>query len=282
LYKSLSPGAIGVQVANLAEGLELAGRHGFEGYHFGIGEAADLGVARVRDLAAAAGVRLSAWGFPLSFRGEAQEYESSLKELPRLAAAAAALEVRRTATWIMPASDELTHEENFRFHVDRLKPAAVILADCGIRLGLEYVGPDTSRQGKKHEFVHTMAQMQELCRAVGPNVGFLLDAWHWYTSRETADDLRQLCAEQVVDVHVNDAPDKPVAEQVDNVRALPGETGIIDIATFLGTLKQIGYDGPVMVEPFSDRLGQMAAQEACAAVAAALGGVWEQAGLQVR
>lgn len=279
MFKSLSPGAIGVRVSSLAEGLELAGRHGFEGYHFNIGEAADLGATHVQDLAEAAGVRLSAWGFPLSFRGDAEEFESSLKELPRLAEAAGALDVRRTSTWIMPASDELTYEESFRLHVDRLKPAAAILADCGIRLGLEYVGPDTSRQGKKHEFAHTMAQMLELCRAAGPNVGFLLDAWHWYTSRETADDLRRLSAEQVVDVHVNDAPDKPVAEQIDNVRALPGETGVIDIATFLGTLEQIGYDGPVMVEPFSDRVRQMAAEEACATVAAALASVWEQAGL---
>lgn len=279
MYKSLSPGAIGVSVSNLAEGLALAGRHGFDGYHFSIGEAADLGVAQTQDLAGAAGVRLSAWGFPVNFRQGAEELEASLRELPRLAETAAALDVRRTATWIVPASDELTYEENFRFHVDRLKPAATILADSGIHLGLEYVGPDTSRQGVKHEFAHTMAQMLELCRSVGSNVGFLLDAWHWYTSRETVDDLRSLKPEQVVDVHVNDAPDIPIEDVVDTVRALPGETGIIDIAGFLGTLKEIGYDGPVMVEPFSDRVKQMEADEACATTAQALAAVWRQAGL---
>jgi sugar phosphate isomerase/epimerase len=279
VYKSLSPGAIGVKVSGMAEGMDLAARHGFEGYHFSIGEAVELGVAQVKELSEATGVRLSAWGFPVNFRGDAAEYEASLADLPRLASVAAELGVRRTATWIVPASDDLTYEENFKFHTERLKPAAQILADHEIHFGLEYVGPKTSREGKKHEFAHTMAQMLDLCRAVGPNVGFLLDAWHWYTAGETAADLRDLAAEQVVDVHVNDAPDQPVDEQIDNIRAMPGETGVIDIATFLGTLEEIGYDGPVMVEPFSDRVRQMSADEACATTAASLSKVWEQAGI---
>ncbi|MFH1569590.1 MAG: sugar phosphate isomerase/epimerase family protein [Gemmatimonadota bacterium] len=279
MFKSLSPGAIGVRVTGLGEGLQLAARHRFEGYHFGIGEAADLGVVQVRELAAAAGVRLSAWGFPVNFRGDAAEHEKGLAALPRLAQAAAELGVRRTATWILPASDELTYAENFRFHVERLQPAARILEAAGVHLGLEYVGPLTSRAGKQHEFAHTMPQMLELCHAVGPNVGLLLDAWHWYTSGESPADLRRLAPEQVVDVHVNDAPRRPVDEQIDNVRALPGETGVIDIAGFLGALKAIGYDGPIMVEPFSDKLRALPPDEACATTAAALAKVWEQAGV---
>lgn len=274
MFRSLSPGAIGVQVAGLSEGLGLAARHGFEGYHFSLGEAANLGVNQVLELAEEKGVRLSAWGFPLNFRGEQAACETSLAELPRLAQIAAELGVLRTATWIVPASDELTFEENFQLHVERLRPAAEVLAGHGIHLGLEYVGPRTSRVGKRHEFIHTMAQMMDLCQSIGPNAGLLLDAWHWYTAGETADDLRQLTPEQVVDVHVNDAPDRPVEEQIDNVRTLPGETGVIDIATFLGELKEIGYDGPVMVEPFSDKVRNMSADDACAATATALSEVW--------
>ena len=39
---SLSPGAIGASVENLADGLDLAARHGFAGYHFSIGEVAAM------------------------------------------------------------------------------------------------------------------------------------------------------------------------------------------------------------------------------------------------
>lgn len=280
MFKSLAPGALGVKVESLEQGLDLAARHGFDGYHFSIAEAADLGASQALDLAASKGMRLSAWGFPLDFRGGEGEYEESLAELRRLAQVAEELDVRRTATWISPASDELDYEANFAFHVRRLGPAAAVLAERGIHLGLEYIGPKTLRDGRKYSFAHTMEQMGELCAAMGDNVGFLLDCWHWYTAGETAEHLRQLRVEQAVDVHVNDAPaGVPVDQQIDNVRTLPGETGVIDIVAFLGTLQQMGYDGPVMVEPFSHALRQMETDEACAATAAALGRVWEQAGL---
>ena len=279
MFTSLNPGAIGVTVANLEAGLRLAARHGFAGYHFGIGEAQQLGVSRVREMAEAAGVRLSAFGFPLDFRGEESLFEAGLAELPALAKTAADLGVTRTATWIMPASDTLTYEDNLALHARRLRPAAAVLADHGIGLGLEYVGPKTSRTGKAHEFAHTMDQMAQLCAEVGPNCGFLLDAWHWYTAHEDESHLQRLTPEQVVDVHVNDAPDKPVDEQIDNQRCLPGETGVIDIATFLGALKAIGYDGPVMVEPFSQAVRDMDPDDACAATRESLAKVFAQAGL---
>ncbi len=280
MFRSLAPGAIGVRVENLAEGLDLAKRHGFAGYHFGIAEAVELGAAQVLDLAESKGVRLSAWGFGVNFRQDLAAYEADMAKLPAQAKVAAELGVLRTATWIMPASNELSYEENFRFHVERLKPAAAILAEQGIRLGLEYVGPQTSWVKSKHPFAHTMEQMGELCAAVGDNVGFLLDCWHWYTAGESVEMLRTLSVEQVVDVHVNDAPAGiDIAAQVDNKRALPGETGVIDIAGFLGVLKELHYDGPVMVEPFSERVRQMGKEDAVAATAAALERVWQQAGL---
>ena len=280
MYRSLATGAIGVGVGSLEEGLEMAARHGFEGYHFEMGEAAEMGVEKVKALVAATGVRLAAWGFPVNFRAGDSAYEESMAQLPWLAETAAQLGVQRTATFIMPGSNELTYEENFALHVERLGPAATILAENGIRLGLEYVAPPKLWTSFAHPFAHDMEQMSLLCAAVGSNVGFLLDSWHWYTAEESADDLRQLQAEQVVVVHVNDAPaGVGVGEQVDSVRQLPGETGVIDIAVFLGTLKEIGYDGPVMVEPFSEELRQLPAEEACAATAAALDKVWEQAGI---
>ena len=140
------------------------------------------------------------------------------------------------------------------------------------------------RQGKEHEFIYDMPGMLRLCDDIGTgNVGLLLDCWHLYTSHGAVEDVVALRPEQVVYVHVNDAPEGvPIDEQIDNVRALPGETGVIDITTFLQALRDIGYDGPVMVEPFSDRVRQMSPDEACATTAAALGQVWEQAGLQAR
>ena len=280
MFRSLSPGAIGIQINDLETGLKLAARHDFDGYHCSIQNVADLGKKKTQELCEMYAVQLSAWSFPLDFRSDEQTYKQSLAELPALAQTAAALGLDRTATWIMPGSAERSYKDNFTFHVERLRPAAAILATHGIRLGLEYVAPKTLWSSFPYPFVHTLEQMVELNQAIGPNLGLLLDSWHWYNAGENASTLNHLHVDQVVDVHVNDAPNIPIDEQVDNQRGLPGTTSVIDIVGFLGALKDINYNGPVMVEPFSAELGTMDSDTACAATKAALDRVWDQAGLQ--
>lgn len=279
MYPALLPAAIGLQVT-LPEGLDLARRHGFSGYHVNIHELASLGTARTEELAQEKGIRLASWGFPLEFRNDEGSYKESLAALPQLAETAAELGLFRTSTWIMPCSNELTYRQNFAFHVSRLKPAASILAEFGIRLGLEYVGPKTLWSSQRFPFVHTLKEMTELALAVGSNVGFLLDSFHLYTAHETAEEVRRLSSEQIVEVHVNDARPVPVDEQLDQLRALPGETGVIDLKAFLQAVAATGYDGPVMVEPFSQRVRELTEDDACAETASSLKRVWQQAGLQ--
>jgi sugar phosphate isomerase/epimerase len=116
-----------------------------------------------------------------------------------------------------------------------------VLADHGVRLGLEYVAPRTCWAPRRYPFIHSLAQMADLCRSLGANVGFLLDSWHWHCAGEGTAALAPLAGEQVIDVHVNDAPaGTPTEALIDSVRALPGETGVIDIAGFLSTLHRIG------------------------------------------
>ena len=108
----------------------------------------------------------------------------------------------------------------------------------------------------------------ELANAIGTgNVGVLLDAWHLYTSGGTVEDLDRISAQDVVVVHANDAPPGiPRDEQIDNVRALPMETGVIDLSAFMQKLDQMGYDGPVTPEPFSKRLNDLASTDPLRAV----------------
>jgi len=109
-----------------------------------------------------------------------------------------------------------------------------VLGDHGVRLGLEYVGPKTSWSASRFPFIHTMAEMKDLIAEINrDNVGFLLDSWHWYTARETEADLLTLKAADVVLCHLNDAPaGVPVDQQIDNRRALPCATGVIDVKAF--------------------------------------------------
>ena len=266
MYTAVSPGAVGVKPADLRAAIALASRHGFQGLEFNAREVAQLveqeGAAAVRHLFAEAGLRPAGFGLPVDWRGPVEHWQRGLEELPRLVRAAAAIGSHRTMTWVPSGSDERAYEDNYRFHVERFRPIAQILAEHGCRLGLEFLGPKTLRDARKHPFIYTLPDMLSLAAEIGPNVGLLLDSWHWYTSGGTLDQVRGLRPEQVVYVHVNDAPaGVPVDQQVDNVRALPGETGVIDIAGFLRALDAIGYDGPVVAEPFKKELNDLASND---------------------
>jgi len=284
MFRSLGPGAIGIR-ASIVEGLELAKAADFQGLCIGIGAISKLveenSADYVKGLFKDAGLKIGAWGLPVNWRGGESEFKESLEPLHASAKIAQALGCTRSSTYILPASEDKPFKENFDFHVQRFRPIGEILGEYGCQLGLEFIGPKTSRTGKKYEFIYTMEGMLELCDAIGTgNVGLLLDAWHWYTAHGTLDDLKKLTVDQVVHVHINDAPkDVPVDEQIDNIRRLPGETGVIDLVGFLKCLDEIGYEGPVMPEPFSDKVKGLPPLDAAKLTAKGLLRVWKEAGL---
>lgn len=284
MFKGLSPGAIGVQANTVEEALAAAKTGGFGGVEINVGQIADQveqsGAASVTDAFAAAEILPAGWGLPTNWRGEEAAWTEGLTALPRLARAAASVGATRTMTWIMPCSDTRPYDENRDFHITRFTPIARILADEGVSLGLEFIGPKTLRETQTHPFIHTMGEMLDMGRQIGPNVGLLLDAYHWYTSHATLADLNALTPAQVVYVHVNDAPKGvPVDEQLDGVRDLPGATGTIDIAGFLQSLQAIGYDGPVTPEPFVNLSALPSDAERLKTVGAAMDNIWQKAGL---
>jgi len=284
MFTSLNPGTIGLSV-QFEEALAFARDNGFEGLDLPLGELLErvqkTSVQEIKDRFNEAGVRAGGWGLPVDFRGAEERYRAGLAKLPEFAALAHELGSPWCATWILPFSDQLDYVANMEWHVKRLRPVAAILADHGCRFGLEFVGPTTMRKGHKYEFIFTMDGALELGQLVGTgNTGLLLDCWHWYTAHGTVEDLKRLTAEQVVYVHVNDAPaGRQVDEQIDNQRLLPGASGVIDIASFLQELERMGYDGPVVVEPFNAELNALPPAERVRATRESLAKIWSQAGL---
>jgi len=272
MFKNLSPGAVGLG-GPMSEIMPLAKSVGFEGMDPPLGEPAD----EINRLFGEHGMQMGCMGFPVEFRSDQAAFEDGMTGMEAAAKSAAAVGCTRCATWLLPFSDELTYEENFQLHADRLRPGAEILREHGIRFGLEFVAPKTMREGHPHEFIHTLDQVLDLCDAIGTgNMGVLLDAWHWYTAHGTLSDLKKLSNDLVVQVHVNDAPAGiEIDEQIDSVRDLPGATGVIDIAGFLGHLKDVGYDGPVTPEPFCQALNEMEREEAAKTIGAAMDKIWE-------
>jgi sugar phosphate isomerase/epimerase len=105
-----------------------------------------------------------------------------------------------------------------------------------------------------------MNEMLEFARECGPNVGLLLDSWHWHHAGATAADIIAAGKDGIVHVQVNDAPNLPPEKIVDSERLMPGE-GIIDLTAFFQALKEIGYADGVSPEVFGRGLKDMPPEE---------------------
>jgi len=252
---ALVPGSIGVTAASQRELIGLARRHGFEAVE-----------PRATELIWAA------TSLSVDFRKDDATFRSGLAELPRLAAGLRRAGADRIGTWIPPSHDTLTYRPNLVLHASRLREVAVILGDHGIRLGLEYVGTQLNLVAKRYPFVHTMAEARDLIAEIGrPNVGLVLDTWHWWTAGDTVEEIRALQASDIVSVDLNDAPrDIPKPQQKDGERELPLATGVIDTRAFMRALQATGFDGPVRCEPFNKPLNALDNDPACAAVSKAM------------
>lgn len=284
MFRNLSPYAIGIR-KTLEENIKLAKLGDFHGVDINIVEVSRIVEERslgyVRKIFSEEGVRPGGWWLPFNWYGDISVYERGLNELRRIAPLAAEIDCRRALTFIRPFSDDKPFDENFRWHVSRLKPIADILQESGCILGLEFVGTESLRVGHKYSFIYNLDGILSLCRALeSENVGILLDSWHWYASGGTLEDLMKLKGRDVIYVHVNDAPaNVPLSKLIDNVRCLPGETGVIDLIGFLKVLKSLGYDGPVTPEPFSEKVNKMRPEEAVKVTGEALKNVWRKASL---
>lgn len=278
-YKNFSPGHIGVR-ANQREALEYAVKYGFDGITSNPGEFEGKSAEEIRAWVQEMKekrIRYGAGGLPVQFGRDEDQFTASLARLPKQAGLLKELGVERVATWLSPGSNEFTYLQNFERHKRRLREAARILKDNDIRLGLEFVGPRTSRARYRFPFIGTQLDMMELAGAIDTgNVGLLLDSWHWYTSHGTVEELHGLSAKDVVHVHVNDAPEGiAVDQQIDSRRKLPVTTGVIDMKGFINALVKIGYDGPVECEPFDEELRKMDAAAAVQKTAESLTRLWD-------
>jgi sugar phosphate isomerase/epimerase len=275
-YKALAPGCIGHGV-RFTDAAGLAAKHGFEGYWFDAGMDFEGDPDKSKELLNRHGLRAAGFGLPVEFRMDDKEYKEDMAKLPALLDFAEKIGVARCATWILPAHNSRSFEENFELHRSRLRPAARMLEDHGMLLGLEFVGPKKSRSHAKHEFIYDLDGMLKLCGAIGTgNCGILMDAWHWHMAGQVFDDFSKFTSPDLIAcVHIMDAPlNIPDDEQEDSARRLPGATGVIHIDEFFAGLATVGYEGPVLAEPFEKFLSKIAFGDALKITKASIDRVW--------
>jgi sugar phosphate isomerase/epimerase len=273
---------------SLADYIALAARNGFSGVDFSIQTVADAvaqnGFDATANLFEQHKVLPAAFGLPVEWRKDEETYQQGLEQLPRLAKLAQDLDCNRCGTWVRPDNDEPVSEYATRSK-KRFAEMAQILAEQGIRLGLEFLGPQHFRPDPANVWFYDLPGVMEVIEEIEneyslENLGVLIDGWHWYTSGGTMMDLAAAPLEKIVHVHVNDAPDLPLHQQQDKERLLPGESGVIDVVGLLKTLGALGYDGPVAVETFSNVLRDMAPEEAARRAGESMIKIFAAAGIE--
>jgi sugar phosphate isomerase/epimerase len=198
--------------------------------------------------------------FPFATPDDAA-FQDGLKQLDDNAKFAAAIGLNRFMAVMSPASP-VPKDERYKFVKDRVTAIARVLAGSNIRLGLEFLGPMYFRSNEKspHTFIYTLPETAALAAECGPNIGVVLDAWHWHHSNGTTADILAAGKARIVHVHVSDAKPAPPEEVRDNQRHMPGE-GVIDLIGFFQALKKIGYVDGVSPEPLGRVPQEMPAEE---------------------
>jgi sugar phosphate isomerase/epimerase len=281
MIKGLSTAGIG-NFGHIEDFISTASRYGFGAIDAG-GDQLDnwiqeKGLEHARAFLHEHRVVIGAFGLSVEWRQDEAAFRSGLAGLAREAEAAAALGCTSCVTYVLPSTD-YPAAHFMALATRRLRTCAQILAPHGIRLGLEFVGPHHLRTAWTNPFLWNMADTLDWIDAIGErNVGLLLDAYHWYTTGGTAADLLALRTEQIVHVHINDAPGVPVEEVLDNGRLYPGE-GVIDLAVFLRSLHTIGYQGAVTQEILTQKASDQPQDELLRRSAEGFRKVYEAAGL---
>jgi sugar phosphate isomerase/epimerase len=225
----------------------LAAKIGYGGADFNLAAAMKEGLEPTRALLAELKIKPAVCGLPVpATRGDAAAFQENMKGLDEAAKFAAAVGCPRMTIVVSPGS-QVPKEEQRKMLKDRLTQISEVLAKSGVRLGMEFLGPLPLRAKAPHVFIYRMDEMLEFAKECGPNIGLLLDSWHWHHAGATVADILAAGKSRVVTVHVSDAAKMPPEEVRDNQRLMPGE-GIIDLVGFFQALQKIGYEDGISPE----------------------------------
>jgi len=238
-----------------ADKIRLAAKVGYGGVDWDLGPAKAAGLDQTKGLFSELRILPTIVNLPMArpfpFSGDDAGFREALKPLAEDAGFTAAVGCHKMMV-VLPASTTMTKVEQRKLAVDRLSAIADVLRRSELRLGVEFLGPLYFRTGRAGgpttvPFIWNMPEALALAKDAGPNVGVILDVWHWHHSNSTIADILD-SGSRIVHVHVSDAKASAPEDVRDNQRVMPGE-GIIDLVAFFQALKKAGYADGVSPEP---------------------------------
>jgi sugar phosphate isomerase/epimerase len=246
MYVSLNGSLTGNKVP-WPEFARIAAKAGYGGVDLNLGAAMKEGVEATRSLLRELKLQPACCGCPVNAGRDEAAFKAGMEGLDEAARFAAAVGCNRM-TAILPAASRTPKDELLKMYKERYTAVGEVLAKHKVRLGFEFLGPLQFRTRQPYEFLWNMNDVVAFCKECGPNMGLLLDAWHWHHAGNTVGDILKAGKSRVVTVHVSDCAKMAPEDVRDNQRLLAGE-GAIDLVGFFKALKKIGYTDGVSPEP---------------------------------
>ncbi len=256
MIRTLDASMIGLR-NSIAELAPLAARFGFQAVSAPGAMLDDEHAAREADIIMEDnGLQWGLLGLPADFYHwdlDDKAFETALEKLARRAEVAEKIGVTHAYNHVWPCGPR-EFNENFDWHVKRVRAVSSLLRDHGVQYGLEFLGPHELRTWQKYQFVHSLAGVLAIADAADGIAGIAFDTYHWFcSSNALPDDLLLMSqhTDRLVAMHLNDGvAGVPFDQQKDMERRLPMETGVIDSRAAFAALNAKPNNALYMIEPF--------------------------------
>ena len=284
MFKNLDVSVLGI-ADHQSETIEQALTYGFGSMDLDIVDLANRvklrGMPFARRLIDSSKIGLGTFPLPFELESDQDIFKKNLADLADWASIAAEVGCSRCTVTVQPAGDRLPYHENFSFHRDRVAEICEVLQPHGICLGTGFRAAANLRRDKAFQFIHDLEAISLLAKmANSPNSGIDLDVWNLLVAGGSVDTLRSISVEQIVAVHLADAPaDIPLESLTEESRLLPDPDGRFGIPAMLVALAEMGYEGPVSVRPHRSALPSTRSDSMTQALGKSLDSVWKAAGL---
>jgi len=137
--------------------------------------------------------------------------------------------------------DEQARKAEWYRSVQGIREMAVYAADKGVRLALETLNRFET------DMINVVSQGLDFIHEVGmDNVGLHLDTFHMHLEEKNSAAAIRQASDRIFHFHA-----------CENDRGVPG-TGQVHWREVAAALKEVGYDGPVVIESFTDQVKEIA------------------------
>jgi len=188
-------------------------------------------------------------------RHDSSEFEALLQEARKISREAEALGAATVMVLPRNGIDHLPRERIMDIMVRNIGAIAAIGRDHGIRFMIELPAFTQFR---------TLSQAQEVFDRVGaPNIGVVVDFWHFHAVGATPEDVARLDPARIFGVHFCDGRRPAAGEAWDETvlrSCLPGQ-GEIDLPAWSEAVRASGYKGPWSIELISPALWEQDPQD---------------------